>query len=140
MSPSLVSVMPCNPTRLGPSEGVMLVPTLPLRLPPLPDDLSLDPWPPVAAVMSLLAFVAVPHRLASLWAGDCDKTGLFCTLNPGDTARRLREFTSRSSSRRRLFDFLRPSAAEGGTSGCGVEDREAKPVGLISGLAVGCTD
>lgn len=110
ISPSLVSVMPCSPTLLGPNDGVMLV------LPPLFD---LGPWPlcPLLPAWSLAPFVAAPHRLLSLCAGDCDSTGLFVTLTPGETARRLIELTSRSSSRRRLLDFFRPSAAEGGAKG-----------------------
>ena len=57
-------------------------------------------------------------------AGDCDKIGLLCTLRPGDTARLLIEYSSRSSSRRRLLDFLSPSAAVKGAIGCGVDDRD----------------
>jgi hypothetical protein len=56
IKPSLVSVMPCSPTRFGPSVGVMLM------LPPLFDRSPLDC--PLMEV-SRLAFAAVPHRLLS---------------------------------------------------------------------------
>lgn len=117
MKPSLVSVMPCRPILLGPNEGVILT------LPPL-FDLSPAAWPPEPCPF---AFVAVPHRLPSRCAGDCDSTGLFWTLTPGETARRLMECPSRSSSRLRLLDFFSASAAVGGASGCGVEDRDMYP-------------
>jgi hypothetical protein len=117
ISPSLVSVMPCKPTRLGPKVGVML------KLPPLFDRSPLDC--PLMDV-SRLAFVAVPQRLPSRWLGDCEMTGLLCTLRPGDTARRLSECSSKSSSRRRLLDFFSPSAAVGGFIDCGVEAREVQ--------------
>jgi hypothetical protein len=39
------------------------------------------------------------------------------------------------------LDFLRPSAAEGGANGCGVDDRETQPAWLFeSSLAVACID
>lgn len=51
-------------------------------------------------------------------------TGLFCTDMLGDTARRLKDVGSKSSSRRRLLFTLRViSAAVGTDPACGVADR-----------------
>lgn len=118
MSPSLVSVMPCSPILLGPRVGVMLI---------LPALFDLSPVECPLIEVSLPA-LAVPHRLLSRCAGDCEMTGLLCTLRPGDTARRLIDISSKSSSRRRLFDFFSPSAAEGGFIWPGVEARDAHPL------------
>lgn len=85
---------------------------------------DLSPLTAVPLDVSLVSF-AEPHR--SRLAGDCDKTGLLCTLRPGETARRLIEYSSRSSSRRRLLDFFSPSAAVKGARGCGVDDRDTDP-------------
>src|SRR5690242_17705573 len=120
IKPSLVSVMPCSPTRFGPKVGVILM------LPPL---LDRSPFDCPLIEVSRLAFVIVdvPQRLPSRWLGDCEMTGLLCTLNPGDTARRFNECSSKSSSRRRLLDFFNPSAAVGGFIDCGVDAREVQP-------------
>ena len=119
MSPSFVSTIPWSPILLGPSVGVTIMP------PPL-FDLSLVDGPLIAT--SLPAFVAVPHKLLSRCAGDCEMMGLLCTLTPGDTARRLIDASSKSSSRRRLLDFLSASAAVGGFIGPGVDARDVQPV------------
>jgi hypothetical protein len=67
--------------------------------------------------------------------------GLLWTLRPGLTARRLMEVSSKSSSRRRLFDFLSPSAAVGGNMGPGVEARDAQPIPLLWSCPLGpCED
>jgi hypothetical protein len=51
-------------------------------------------------------------------------TGLFCTDIPGDTARRLKDVGSKSSSRRRLLLTLRVmSATVGRGAACGVAER-----------------
>lgn len=115
ISPSLVSVMPCKPIRLGPSDGVIDT------LPPL-FDLS-----PLAEVPLGGSFVGFADPQRSRPAGDCDSMGLLVTLRPGDTARRLMEYSSRSSSRRRLLDFFNPSAAVKGARGCGVDERDIAP-------------
>lgn len=111
ISPSLVSVIPCRPTLFGPRLGVTLI-----VLPPL-FDLSPEAWPPGGApfVIEPSLLVLFVAHMPSLCCGDCDRTGLLVTLKPGDTARRLIEFTSKSSSLRRFF--FRPSAAVGGTIG-----------------------
>lgn len=134
IKPSLVSVMPCSPTRFGPNVGVMLM------LPPLFDRSPLD-CPPIdvsrLAFVIVDAVVAVPQRLPSRWLGDCEITGLLCTLKPGDTARRFSECSSKSSSRRRLLDFFSPSAAVGGFMDCGVDAREVQPrLTLWSGAGI----
>ena len=79
-------------------------------------------WPLIE--VSLLA-LAEPHKVLSRCAGDWEMTGLLCTLTPGDTARRLIEASSKSSSRRRLLDFFNASAAVGGCIGPGVDARDA---------------
>ena len=63
-------------------------------------------------------------------------TGLLWTLTPGETARRLIEASSKSSSRRRLFDFLSASAAVGGCIGPGVDARDAPPLVPIVGESI----
>jgi hypothetical protein len=51
-------------------------------------------------------------------------TGLFCTDIPGDTARRLKDVGSKSSSRRRLLLTLRVMfATVGRGAACGVAER-----------------
>lgn len=116
IKPSLVSVIPCRPILLGPKDGVIVV------LPPLFDLSPLTTFPVEGSLVSF----AEPHK--SRFAGDCDRTGLLCTLRPGDTARRLIEYSSKSSSLRRLLDFFKPSAAvSGAASGCGVDARDTDP-------------
>jgi hypothetical protein len=122
IKPSFAFSMPIRPTRFGPRVGVMLR----LMLPPLLERSPFD-CPPIDVSLFLLA---VPQRLPSRCAGDCDMIGLLWTLRPGLTARRLIEVSSKSSSRRRLFDFLSPSTAVGGYIGPGVEAREAHPIPL----------
>ena len=118
MSPSFAFSMPMRPTLLGPRVGVMLM------LPPLLERSPLDC--PLIEVSR--PFFALPHEPVSRCAGDCEMIGLFWTLTPGLTARRFIEVSSKLSSRRRLLDFLRPSAAVGGYMGPGVEAREAHPM------------
>jgi hypothetical protein len=132
MSPSLAFSIPMRPTRFGPKVGVMLI------LPPLFDRSPFD-CPPIEVSRPVL--FALPHIPPSRCAGDCDMIGLLWTLTPGLTARRLIEVSSNSSSRRRLFDFLRPSAAVGGYIGPGVDAREVHPIPLLwSGAANPCED
>lgn len=64
INPSLVSVMPCKPTLLGPSDGVMFALDILFDLSPLT----------VAPEEGSLVNFAEPHR--SRFAGDCDRTGL----------------------------------------------------------------
>src|SRR5215469_15266158 len=79
-----MSFIPCIPTLLGPREGVIEPETLPLLLFLSAVDCKLVPF-----VLSRLALDAGwPHK-SPLWLGLCDKMGLFCTLTPGLTARRL---------------------------------------------------
>jgi len=103
IKPSLVSVIPCRPVFLtGPSTGVVTCPTL----------LALSSTLTLGSVVSRSSFDC-PHHDPPL-SGDWPGTGLLCTLNPGDTARRLIEAISKSSSRRRLlFTFCEISAAVG---------------------------
>lgn len=125
--------MPCKPTLFGPRLGVTL-----MVLPPLLD-LSPVGWPLLGALPvidpSLLVLVG-PQVAPSLCCGDCDRTGLFVTLKPGDTARRLMEWTSKSSSLRRFF--LRPSAAVGGTIACGVDPRDMESSLMGSDVDILC--
>jgi hypothetical protein len=123
ISPSFVSVIPCSPIRLGPKVGVMLM------LPPL---FERSPWDCPLIDVSRLAFADVPHKLLSRCTGDCEMTGELWTLTPGDTARRLIDASSKSSSRRRLLDFFNASAAVGGCIGPGVDAREVQPLLLCS--------
>jgi hypothetical protein len=116
MNPSLVFSIPWRPILLGPKVGVMIM------LPPLFDRSPCD-CPPIDG--SLPVF---PHILPSRCAGECGITGLLCTLTAGDTARRFSDISSKSSSRRRLFDFFKPSAAVGGYMWPGVDAREVHPM------------
>jgi hypothetical protein len=131
ISPSLAFSMPMIPTLFGPKVGVIVI------LPPL---LERSPVECPLIDVSLPLFVEVPHKLLSRCAGECDIIGLLCTLTPGLTARRLIEVSSKSSSRRRLFDFFRPSAAVGGNIAPGVDARETHPKLMGSGTAVPCDD
>lgn len=132
MKPSFAFSIPMRPTRFGPKVGVMLI------LPPL---LERSPFECPLIDGSLPVLADVPHKLPSRCAGDCDMMGLLWTLTPGLTARRLIEVSSKSSSRLRLFDFLRPSAAVGGYIAPGVEARDVQPSPLPwSGTGIPCED
>ena len=71
------------------------------------------------------------HPPPSLEAGDCVKIGLFCKLIPGETALRLKEAGSKSSSRRRLPPIGRESSS--GVGGSGVPARKAGQFGWHCG-------
>lgn len=74
-----------------------------------------SPWP--------FAFGAsLAQDLSFAMFGLCGRIGLLCTLIPGETARRLIKYGSKSSSRLRLFTRRAKSLAEDGNVARGVED------------------
>lgn len=92
MNPSLVSFIPCSPTRFR----------VPVWLLPLRGPLSVagrsgnsEPRLDLGGPQML--------GLVSLTTGELGMTGLLCALMLGDTARRLKRFGSKSSSRRRFL-------------------------------------
>lgn len=111
--PSEVSVIPCNPTLFGPGPEL----TLPC--------LSSDPMP--ALEVSRVNF-DLSHQPPALGTGDWVATGLLCMLSPGETARLLIEWGSKSSSLRRLLTFRLTSVKDGNAwnwtqlSGAGMAD------------------
>lgn len=112
INPSLVSFIPCSPTR----RGVVLC--CPFRF--------ASGFPPYAD----LGGPPQPLLPASLTTGELGITGLLWMLVLGETALRLKRLGSKSSSRRRL----RRKSPSVGTCGAakGVEDRE---LGRSNGLA-----
>lgn len=119
INPSLVSVMPCSPTRLG----------VPL-------------WGGFRPGPSWFArsrnggpredFGSGPQALfpVSFTTGEFDITGLLCALVLGDTALRLKRLESRSSSRRRFREMSTADGICGGWKGV-----EARELGFSDGLA-----
>ena len=122
MSPSLVSVIPCNPNRLNgpPVCGLLL------------EFVSGNNDP-------ILDFGGGPHGLGpdppSVAADEFDITGLLWTLMLGDTARRLNSVASKSSSRARL----RLNSCTG-VGCCGALRVELRELGRSKGLANSVVD
>lgn len=115
INPSLVSFIPCSPTR----RGVPACDAFRLTDSELP--------------RSVNGFGGSPQPLFpdSFTTGELGIMGLLCRLVLGDTALRLKRFESKSSSRRR---FRLKSPNEAWAAATGVEDREFRSNGLANSV------
>ena len=97
-----MSVILCKPTLLGPilAAAEVILDELPLLFERCcASDVA-------ATEFSLVVFGGPPQVDGSRSRGDAATVGLLCTLKLGDTARRLMEYTSKSSSLERFPNFF----------------------------------